>query len=139
MFEEIQNFTPQNQMGAKCSFCKQHARDMEEGRRARTFRTPTYIHMEGWIEVCEKCIVEMAVKVGMIPTAEAEELEGLLVASQERADSLLADLEDARASVRVLSASVARDAEDSASKAKAAYDRGYEQAKADAKLEHADA
>jgi hypothetical protein len=138
MFTEIPDFTPQNQGGATCTFCGQHARDMPDGRRARTFRTPTHIHMEGWIEICERCIVEAAVKVGMIPTAEAEELRALHEAAETHAEKLLHDLEDQRSTVRTLAQSLSVEAEEQAAKVKKSYDRGYEQALADAKAESAE-
>lgn len=134
MFTEIQNFTPQNQAGAKCSFCGQHARE-REGHVARKFRTPLHIHLEGWVEVCEWCIIEAATKVGMILREEAEELEALRDSAVEHGEKLLHDLEDARSSIRVLSQSLAVEAEDHASKLKQAYERGYDQATADAKAE----
>lgn len=139
MFTEIPDFTPQNQAGAKCTFCGQHARDMEDGRRARTFRTPTHIHMEGWIEVCERCVRELAVKIGMIPTAEAEELEALRDAATEHAERLLHDLEEQRDTVRSLSRELAREEDDQAAKLDATYKRGYEEGKTETELALADA
>jgi hypothetical protein len=139
VFTEIQDFTPQNQAGAKCTFCGQHARDMEDGRRARTFRTPTHIHMEGWIEVCERCIRELAVKIGMIPVAEAEELEAMHEHEAERAEKLLHDLEDCRASVRSLAAEVGRKEDDRAAELDRTYKRGYEEGKTETELALADA
>jgi hypothetical protein len=126
VFTEIPDFTPQNQAGAKCTFCKQHARDMEDGSRARTFRTPTHIHMEGWIEVCERCIREMAVKIGMISTAQAEELEELRHFAEEHAVAVHDDLAAARATIVTLSAELARTEDETAKKVTKSYDRGYE-------------
>lgn len=139
MFEEIPDFTQQNQAGAKCTFCGQHARDMEDGRRARTFRTPTHIHMEGWIEICEKCIVEAAVKVGMVSTAEAEELEALRDAAVEHADRLLHDLDEKRSAIAGLAAELGRDEESIGSRLDAAYKRGYEEGKTETMAELASA
>ena len=138
MFTEIPDFTPQNQGGAKCTFCGQHARKIED-RRARTFRTPTHIHMEGWIEVCELCIREMAVKIGMIPTAEAEELVALREQAEAHSEKLLHDLDESRSAVAGLSRELGRQEDDRASELDRTYKRGYEEGKTEAMAELADA
>jgi hypothetical protein len=138
VFTEIQNLTQQNQAGARCSLCKQHAR-IRKGQRARVFRTPLYIDHEGWVEVCEWCLEEGGLAIGMAPVEELETLREMVAGETERADAAHSDLEDARQSIRVLAQSLAVEAETNGRKVAAAYDRGYEQAEADAKLEHADA
>jgi hypothetical protein len=126
VFTEIPDFTQQNQGGASCTFCGQHARDMEDGRRARTFRSPRHIHMEGWIEVCEKCMREQGLKIGMISVAEAEELEELRRQAEEHAAALFDDLAEARATITSLSRELGRMEDQTAEKVTKAYDRGYE-------------
>lgn len=138
MFTEIQNFTPQNQAGAKCSFCGQHAR-IRKGLGARVFRTPLYIDHEGWVEVCEWCLEEGGLAIGMAAAEELEVLREMAGAETARADAAHSDLEDVRQSIKVLAQSLAVEAETNGRKVAAAYDRGYAQAEADAKLENADA
>lgn len=125
MFTEISEFTQQNQAGAKCSLCNQHARE-RNGVRARTFRTNLYIHMEGWVEVCEWCIAEGGTKIGMIPVDQAEELEDLRETADAHAMMLLDQLNESRRLVQSLSAELGRQEDETALKVTKAYDRGYE-------------
>lgn len=125
MFTELPNFTPQNQAGGKCSTCNQHARE-RNGVRARIFRLNLYIHMEGWVELCEWCIAEGGHAIGMIPVAQAEELEALRQQAEEHAAAQFDDLMSARATIKTLSGELARTEDETATKVTKAYDRGYE-------------
>lgn len=147
LFNEIQTFTEQNQGNAACSFCHQHAREKlvelpdgtREMRRARVFRTNLHIHMEGWVEVCEWCLLEGAKAIGLATKTDVAKFHRQLNEAHEHEEFLRSELEEARRTVRSLSAELARHEDEAAPKYEAAWKRGYDQAEADAKVELADA
>jgi hypothetical protein len=147
IFSQIDRFTPQNQNEAKCSFCNQHATEKlvelpdgtRELRKARIFRTSLFIHMEGWVEVCEWCLLEGAKAIGLDTDAAVDSLKQVAADWAEAFYLQTTELEESRATVHSLAAELARTEEVSAHNRKLSYEQGYAQAEADAKLESVDA
>lgn len=128
-FREIPGFSSNNQGGAKCSFCGQHARRWPtEDRRARTYATETYIHMEGPIEVCEWCIHEAALLIGMAPEAVVSRMKEMLEEGKALMEEAEAELEAKTGAITLLSRELAEAEDRGAAKAAAAYDRGWQDA-----------
>lgn len=146
LFTELQNFTPQNQNEAKCSFCGQHPTTrlvplpggQRESRKARVFRTNLHIHMEGWVELCEWCAEELGVAIGMIRSHAAEGLRVLYEQAVTARDDFEAQVQEKQAMINSLAGELAQAAEAQAVKVAAAYDRGVKQGYEDAKLEFED-
>lgn len=125
-FREIPGFSQNNQGGAKCSFCGQHARRWPaEDRRARTYSTGTYIHMEGPFEICEWCIQEAGKLIGMEPSAVVKLLKEGMADQAEEIEALEAELEGKTSAITLLTRELAEAEDRGAAKAAAAYDRGY--------------
>lgn len=129
-FREIPGFSSNNQGGAACSLCGQHARILpfDGGRRARTYATGVDIHMEGPLEVCEWCLYEGGLAIGMQPEAVVHALKVGLEELTKQAEEAEAELEAKTSGLELLARELA-DAEDrGAAKAAAAYDRGWRDA-----------
>jgi hypothetical protein len=130
LFNEIDRFTEQNQGNAACSFCGQHAREklVSDGvtRKARVFRTNLYIHMEGWVEICEWCIEEASAAIGAISPAHADELRLYAADWAEKYAELAQQYEDKTDAVALLARELAEAEDRGAAREKRAYDKGWE-------------
>lgn len=126
-FREIPGFSQNNQGGAKCTLCGQHARIMPgTDITARTFATGVHIHMEGPLEVCEVCLLEGGRRVGMVMPEVTETLKGHLATLEGELQRLEAGLEAKTGAVALLAKELTAAEDTGAAKAAASYDRGYD-------------
>lgn len=134
LFKEVQNFDRFNQADGKCSLCGHHPRKAQDGTRDRTFRSALHIHMEGPVEFCEHCLRDAAETIGWVDPRHMNVLSEAQEALVAALDTAEAELDEKSAAVSSLAGELARCAESAAAKQKAAWDRGYAQAQADAKV-----
>lgn len=72
---EVRDVYPPGTVDNTCYFCKASQRDMGQGRKELVIDTMTNIDFEGFLSICESCVLEMGRLIGMISPEQAIDLQ----------------------------------------------------------------